>query len=424
MGATGSAVSESCTERAGIMGSFFCGKGTMKKSILLIIALSVFQVTFAESIMKPVNDLGLGTVSGRAQYFGMHRYFESNNPENASSHTLGIRLSYHSPEMAGFEFGATYDYVGVAAASESSNDGNTLISNGKVNVLNEGYIRFKMGAFDLPKTSLVAGRRIIHGEVFRSDEFRQKPRSVEGIQLESRDIPGTSLIVGHVRKLSNVWDTGDKWKFNNMTHVFGTPEKTDGITWFEMVNNSVDNLELAFFDAYAHDVTNMIGTRLRYSFTDRTAVNGYYRHEGSVGSAPEMTSDMFSFSVQQQAGRFLLEPGYFGVKGDGLRLQEVTTGINHPLGISLMIYPGMFNGDSDTGFLKATTKVGKTVLYFLYHATWQDNASFEKAQELDFVAKYPLVDSLAIALKVGVGQRDTVEDTTATDTRLFLTYSF
>ena len=396
----------------------------MKKSILLVITLSFFHFLSAESILKPVNDLGLGTVSGRVQYFGMHRYFEDNNPENASSHTMGIRLSYHSPEMAGFEFGATYDYVGVVAASESSNDGNTLISNGRVNVLNEGYIRFNMGAFELPKTSLVAGRRVIHGEVFRSDEFRQKPRSLEGIQLESRDIPGTALIVGHVRKLSNVWDTGDRWKFNNMSHVFGTPEKTDGITWFEMVNNSAENLELAVFDAFAHDVTNLFGTRIRYSFTDNTAVNGYYRHESSVGSAPDMSAKMFSFSLQQKAGRFTLEPGYFGVKGDNLRFQEVTTGINHPLGISLMIYPGMFNGDTDTGYFKATTTAGKMALYFLYHATWQDSGSFDKAQELDFVARYPLVDNLAVSLKVGVGHRDKVEDTIGTDTRLFLTYSF
>jgi outer membrane porin, OprD family len=396
----------------------------MKKSIILVIALAICPWTFAESIMKPVNDLGLGTVSGRAQYFGMHRYFEGNNPENANSHTFGIRISYHSPEMAGFDFAATYDYAGVIAASESSNDGNTLLSNGKINVLNEAYLRYKLGILNLPGTAVVVGRRVSHGEVFRSDEFRQKPRSLEGIQLESTDIPGTSIIVGHVRKLSNVWDTGDRWKFNNMGHVFGTPENTDGITWFEMVNKSVDNLELAFFDAYAYDVRNLIGTRLRYSFSDRTAVNGYYRHESSVGSAPEATSDMYSFSLQQKAGRFTLEPGYFGVRGSSLRFQEVTTGINHPLGISLMIYPGMFNGDSDTVYLKGGTKVGKTTLYFLYHATWQDKSSFEDAQELDFVAKYPLVDNLAIALKVGVGQRDKVDDTIATDTRLFLTYSF
>ncbi len=397
----------------------------MKKFILLIIAMVICPWTFAESIMKPVNDLGLGTVSGRAQYFGMHRYFEGNNPENANSHTFGIRLSYHSPEMAGFDFAATYDYVGVMSASKNSNDGDTLLSNGNVNVLNEGYLRYKLGAFNLSNTAIVVGRRVSHGEVFRSDEFRQKPRSVEGIQLESKDIPDTSIIVGHVRKLSNVWDAGDKWKFNNMSHVFGTPEKTDGITWFEMVNKSVDNLEIAFFDAYAYDVSNLVGTRVMYSFTDRTAVNGYYRHEGSVGSAPESTSDMYSFSLQQKAGKFTLEPGYFGVRGSNLKFQEVTTGINHPLGISLMIYPGMFNGDSDTGYLKATTSVGKAALYFLYHATWQSKGSFDDGQELDFVAKYPLVDNLSIALKVGVGQRDLAEDDTiATDTRLFLGYSF
>lgn len=398
----------------------------MKKSILLFISILLIQIgaISAETILKPLNDRGLGIFSGRLQYFGMHRYFENNNPEHANSHTGGIRIGYHSPEMAGFDFGLTYDYVGVMAASESSNDGNTLLSNGRVNVLNEGYLRYSLGILDIPGTSLVVGRKVLHGEVFRSDEFRQKPRSVEGFHLESRDIPGTSIIVGHVRKLSNVWDSGDKWKFNNLSHVFGASEKTDGITWFEVVNSSVDNLELAFFNAYAHDVANLVGGRVRYAFTDRTAVNGYYRHEGAVGSAADSDSDMFSISLQQNIGLFTLEPGYFGVQGANLRFQEVTTGINHPLGISLIIYPGMFNGESDTGYLKATTKAGNTSLYFLYHATWQDKSSFEKGQELDFVVSQPLVENLSVALKVGVAQRDGIEDTTATDTRLFLTYRF
>jgi hypothetical protein len=121
-----------------------------------------------------------------------------------------------------------------------------------------------------------------------------------------------------------------------------------------------------------------------------------------------------------------MEPGFFSVHGDNLLFQETTTGINHPLGSSMMIYPKMFNGGADTYYLKATTKIGKTALYALYNYTTHEVSKFD-GQELNVVIKQPIGDRLSVSLKVGAGYlnyNDGTENTFATDTRLFVTYNF
>ena len=93
-----------------------------------------------------------------------------------------------------------------------------------------------------------------------------------------------------------------------------------------------------------------------------------------------------------------------------------------------MIFAKQYNGGADTAYLKATTKINNTVLYGLYNFTWQDHdrSPFD-AQELNVVVKQIITDDFAVCLKAGVaycdGKKGT-EDLTATDTRLFVTYTF
>jgi hypothetical protein len=93
-----------------------------------------------------------------------------------------------------------------------------------------------------------------------------------------------------------------------------------------------------------------------------------------------------------------------------------------------MVYPGHFNGGSDSAYLKATTKIGKTFLYMLYNYTWQDHSrTAYDGQEINFVVKQPINEHLSVAVKCGAAYRDgrrNGEDTTATDSRLFMTYEF
>jgi hypothetical protein len=394
--------------------------------VLLILIAATLSCAASDSLLKPVNGLGYGIWAARVQALSMVRDYENNAPGNASSTTLGIQLGYESPELSGFRFGAVYDYVEPVDATDSSNNGKTLLSNGRVNLLNEAWVKYNLGAFGLTNTFVKAGRQVVNGEVFRFNEVRHKPRSLEAVTLTTKDLPDLTLTVGHVWRLSNWMDNEDSWKFNGISDTLGASYGTRGVTWGEGVYTGITNLEVAAYDAYAWDIANIAGGRVKYTVCDSTAVNGYYRHESDVGRGMGHSSDMYGISLQQKIDGVTLEPGFFSVHGDNLLFQETTTGINHPLGSLMMIYSVQFSGGADTYYLKATTKLGKTVLYALYSYTVNEVLPYN-GQELNVVLKQPVTDRLSVALKVGAGYRDMQNgsaNTTATDTRLFVTYNF
>jgi hypothetical protein len=405
----------------------------MKKVLLFAVLATLCAGVSAESLLKPVNDLSYGTWTARLQTLSMYRNYENAVPNDAYSTTAGLMLGYTTPELAGFSAGMSWIYVEPVDASEDSNNGKIRLQNGRVNILNEAWLKYRFEAIGLTNTFVKAGRQVMNGEVFRSDEIRQKPRSFEAAQLTTKDIPSTALTFGHVWRVSNVFDDEDSWKFKNIDDALapGRGYNSKGITWGEAVFTGVTNLEIAVYEAYAHDIANVAGGRARYAVTDKTALLGYYRHENSVQSAEEARSvdtDMYSLALEQKVGIVTLEPGWFSVHGGNLLFSETTTGLNHPLGNSLMIYPGQFNSGAETAYLKATTKIGKTSLYMLYNYTWQDHSKTPyDGQEINFVVKHPITENLSVAVKAGAGYQDRTDgkpNTTATDARLFVTYNF
>jgi hypothetical protein len=394
----------------------------MKKTVLFLAMALTVSLASAQSVMSSFNEKDYGVVSGRIQYLGMYRNYE--NVKNGNASTLGGILGYITPAWAGLDAGLAYNYAGTLYDGGNS----SLVANDNIDVLNEAWVRFTPSTAGLAGTTFTVGRKISNGEVFRADDYRQKSRSIQAVQIETRAIPDTALTVGHANKLSNWIDSGTRWEFNDLGNVFGAGYHTDGITWGEGVYTGIEKVELALFNAYAWDVSNLLGTRVKYNAFDTTSFILYYRHENDVGKAVSQNTNAYGISLQQKVSDVTFEPGYFGVSGDNLRFQETTTGINHPLGVSMMIYPSMFAGGADTAFLKITTKINRTALYALYNYTWQDKPAYNyDGQELDLVVKQSLMDSLSVALKFGVAKRDARKggnDTTATDTRLFLTYAF
>jgi len=351
---------------------------------------------------------------------------------NGYNTNLGFILGYTTPNWAGFDLGAAYNY----AFALDNNNTWKMLANDDINVINEAWLRYHFDVLDFEDTAILAGRKINNGEVFRADDYRQKSRAIEGAMIQTKDIPNTTLTLGHAYRMSNWIDSGDRSDFNRFDDVFGgrrglvdangIPYNTNGVTWLEGVYTGFEGWEIALFDAYAWDVTNLVGTRVKWNLCDELAFTAYYRHEGDVGKAVSRHSDAYGLSITQKIGPVTLEGGYFGVRGSTLRFNELTTGINHPLGVSMMVYAGQFNGGSDTAYLKAVAKIDKLTLYCLYNFTWQDNMPFN-GQEVNFVAKYPIFDNFVAAAKIGVGHRDydnNTKDTTAVDTRLFLTYNF
>ena len=399
---------------------------TKQKITIIMATTMVASFASAESVMKPFNEKGYGTFSGRVQSVSMYRDYD--NGVNAHSSTLGIILKYVSPEMAGWTVGAAYNGAGVLNSMDYgkvTNPGEFLVSNGRISVLNEGYINYNFAALNLTNTTATVGRRINNAEIFRADDIRQKSRSIEAIQAESKDVENWRFAGGHSFEQSGILDTGDRWKFRNYGDIFGVGYDTDGVTWGETSYTGIENLEIALFDAVAWDVANMIGTRIKFDIAEKTSILGYYRNEFDLGKAANHSSDMLGLSLVQKAGKVRLEGGYFGVYGDGLKFNQLTTGFNHALGMSLMIYTGQYAGGADTFYFKASTRLekSKTILYTLCNYTMLNKGPVDNAMEFDFIVKQPIGDNLTVCGKAGLGYRDAA-DTLATDARVFLTYTF
>jgi hypothetical protein len=381
--------------------------------------------TSSLSFIDSINSKGYGTFSGRVQLLGMYRDYEDRVAgEHGHATTLGAMLGYVSPTWKGFTLGATYNYAGTLFDGGDSN----LPLNDDIHLLNEGWLSYNAAALGLEKTTLIAGRQIVNGEVFRKDDFRQKARGVEAAQLIVKEMEDLSFSAGHAIRMSNWISVGDRWDYNDFGDVFKTGYDTDGVTWGEVTYTGFEGLNICVYDAYAWDVANLIGTRIQYDVCDDTSVLAYYRNESDVGKAETRHSDAWGVSLQQKVGNVKLEPGYFAVHGNGMQFNEGTTGFNHALGSSMMIFAKQYNGGSDTAYLKASTKINNTVLYGLYNFTWQDHdrTPFD-AQELNFVVKQIITDDFCVCLKAGAAYCDGKEgadDITATDARLFMTYTF
>jgi len=136
----------------------------------------------SDSLIKPINDQIYGTFYGRIQYLGMYRDYDSAGYGHAS--TLGVMLGYTSSSWSGFDLGVAYNY-----AETLWEGGNTaLLANDDIHLLNEAWLRYGFEAFGLKKTNLLAGRKITHGQIFRTDDYRQKARSIESLQLTSSEL--------------------------------------------------------------------------------------------------------------------------------------------------------------------------------------------------------------------------------------------
>ncbi|NWK56168.1 outer membrane porin, OprD family [Verrucomicrobiaceae bacterium N1E253] len=373
------------------------------------------------SWIDSINSKGYGTFSGRVQLLSMYRDYETTHGHNT---TLGAMLGYVSPTWQGFSLGATYNYAGTLFDGGNTN----LLANDDIHLLNEAWIGYQAGALGLEETSLIVGRQIVNGEVFRKDDFRQKARGVEAAQLIVKEVENLTFSAGHAIRMSNWIALDDRWDYNDFGDVFNTGYDTDGITWGEVSYTGLKDWSISLYDGYAWDVANLFGTRIQYDVCDEVSLIGYYRNETNVGDADSRHSDAWGLSIQQQLDNVKLEGGYFGVHGNNMLFNEVTTGFNHALGASMMIFGKQYNGGADTAYLKATTKMNNTVLYGLYNYTWQDHERFPfNAQELNVVVKQIITDDFAVCLKAGVAHCDGkkgTDDLTATDTRLFVTYTF
>ncbi|WP_372807538.1 hypothetical protein [Pontiella sp.] len=380
----------------------------MRKTTVVLTAAMAASLTYAESIIQPINEKGYGTFSGKVQSLSMYRDGVSGSGVNGAKSTLGTTISYDSPEVSGFDVGLEYDYY----KEVYDNNTSAVLGNPELAILNEAYLRYNFGLVGLTNTTVSIGRKINNAEVFRADEIRNKSRSIMALEAGSKDIENWSIAGGHAFEQCS-WNSDDFVDLGDY-----------GITWAEAVYTGMDKLELALFDAVVWDEVNMFGGRGRYELNGETAILGYFRREKSIGDGVS-EGDALGLSIEHKLCGVTLEGGYFGVYGDGLLLDQRSIGFNHVLGTAMLISGGHWDAGANTYYVTAKTQLEntKTSLYAL--ASYTDNGrtgSLGNGYEINTVIKQPLMDNLSLAVKGAIGEAENT--TKATDCRLFVTYTF
>jgi len=415
-----------------------------------IAALSVTSSTWAQSL-KPVddiNELGIGTVSGRVQLFLMRRDFEEGlNDGDANAGTLALTLNYKTPEVAGLSAGVQFMQVerlfrGGSLDSAAGED--QTLNNSDFTVFNEAYIKLNLGLVGLEKTAITAGRKVLNLDFAPTYQIRQKEQSYEGIFVKSDEVEGLSLTLGHIERFSS-WGSRDHTATNALEYDFvdvedleGAAYSTKGIEFISATLSTLPDTTLTVYDYYAHDLYNTFGAKCAYKLNLSeqvgTTLKLHYIGQRDVGrmdvDGAEVDADLYDIAIQLTQGALSVEPGCTIVTGD-----DADNTVHVPFRTSLSIDPEMlwytdqFVGGTTSYYVKSTYTMEKTKLYLLYvvsdHEANVRNGATD--QEVDVVVSHKFTDNLSAAVKIGMGWRDNeggAADTNAEDCRLFLTYTF
>lgn len=399
----------------------------------------------SSSFLAPVNELGIGTVSGKIQALFMRRDFDG---EDASSGTLAETLNYKSPHFGPFTFGLQYIradrlFEGGSLEPAHGNGQAWHILNTDFHVLNEAYVNLNFDFLDLPGTDLTVGRQIADYNFAPTYNCRQKPQAIEAAVLSSSDIiSGVSFELGHIEKFSS-WSTRDggnavyKASFNDIEDVIADSEgiaspDTHGMQFVTVSSGIIPQTDVTVYDLYGANLYNTFGAKADIKMLEsdelRVTWKNHYIMQSDVGDfANDLDARTLESALEFKTGNLMVQPGVMTVfGGDDLR---------HPFESSLTWeslldwYTRPNLDGSDSAYLKSTYTFGDTLLYALYFVTDHDRATDGGAfdQELDIVINHDVTDRLYVTLKLGYGYRDNRAgnpNTSREDYRLFVGYTF
>jgi len=401
--------------------------------------------------LGPLNELGIGTFSGKAQTLFLRRAWgdKTDKEDDAHATTMALTIDYQSPRYYGLQFGAefiqvwemleggTTDYAD-GAAEQLCNSGYTT--------LNNGYLEYRADAAGLADTHVRAGRLPLDLFFAPSYAIRQKKQAYTGVVVSSRDVPNLDLSLGHIQRFSG-WCSRDDdhagtlgWDFKNVGQVAGTDKRTAGMQFVSATYSGIPNAKLGVWDFYGQDTFNTLGVNTAYTFEPFDSFyvvpKVSYSTQTDVGNFTsetgiEVDSDVIDAAMEFRYSDFTIEPGYFKVFGDSedndYRLPFRSKFTIDPL---LMWYPRRFKGGSESFYVKSTYRWKDTKFYVLYVRTetddYIDNGSVD--QEVNVVVSQKIWEGLSVSFKGGYGIRDVGpgvgSNPDQSDIRVFLTYAF
>lgn len=81
------------------------------------------------------------------------------------------------------------------------------------------------------------------------------------------------------RWMSHYLQAGDLWEFNDFEKVFKVEGDSAGVSWVDMLFTPNENVEVGVYDAFAWNITHLVGTRTKWNLSEDLSLLLYARME-------------------------------------------------------------------------------------------------------------------------------------------------
>ncbi len=258
-----------------------------KMMISVVAAMAVGStVNAAEDLSSMFSE---GKTSGQIRYFGVDREYQGSagNDTHRNANAIGGHLKFETDAFHGLSTAvAFYTTNGLFLKTPhddyTQNDPSLLgPDNENYSMIGEAYVQYARG-----NTVFKGGRQKLDTPLAGSDDARMVPNLFEAYLLINTDLPGTTLIGGHVTRFAqgtfgrvygaggvlgatsgySAWDASNQvGEFVNMG-TYAVNEHTDGVSVLSATYTGIENLKVQLWDYYAYDLLNAIYGEVNYSW--------------------------------------------------------------------------------------------------------------------------------------------------------------
>jgi hypothetical protein len=300
----------------------------MKKGLILL----PFAVASSQLSADVLADMfGNGKITGewRTFYIDRDRHGAVGNAQqDTSGLSTGGFLKYESGSVGGLSTAFAF-YTTSPLDENPSHREPSLSGEGKkgYTLLGEAYLQYVSNSGNVIKV----GRQKLDTPLAGSDDVRMLPNLFEAAVFQTNHVPDSTLILAHVTRFSagsfsNIYGSdmlsiSSGYGLNNVSGEFmdmGTyavNKNTDGVSTLGLINKSLPNTKIQFWDYYAHDILNAIYVQADFSqkmdgFSPFASIQ--YINEQSIGDefGGEVESNYYGLKVGATVNSFTISGAY------------------------------------------------------------------------------------------------------------------
>lgn len=337
----------------------------MKKTVLLSAIASTMimaggDIAPVEQVAEPAaktQEADYGEIFGQLRGFYIDRTYNNNHPiGNRNSLNVGGYVGYTTPDLSGLKLTVaaygTYGFEIHDDDAEATNGGNPYDPSlyGRDG---ENYAFIGQAYLDYTKenTNVKVGRMRLDTPMAGADDARMLPNLFEAAVITNSDIENTTLLAGHVTKMtmgtfSNIYDNSaslglysgyglgttlaQSGDFEDMGDVaLGAGTDTDGVTTAALIFKDDNGVAFQAWDYYAHDILNAIylqadfGWDCKLNDAVKMKASAQYINEQAVGdelasSLVDIDANYWGAKLSASAGNLALSAAYSQTGDQGI----------------------------------------------------------------------------------------------------------